>query len=278
MLIDWFTVGAQVVNFLILVALLKHFLYGRIVKAMDDRKARLAAQASEAEEKREKAAAEAEEYERKNQEFEKERESLLAEAREKAGERRDEMLKEAEREVEGKRRHWHDALEREKADFLSALRQKTAREVGKIARRALEDLGNARLEISAAGAFAAKLRDIEDDDWEALRESVEQQEDGRIVIRSGFELPEDSRQEIEQVIRDRLADAVFEYETGSSDGWGLELRTGDRKIGWGLDDYLGGLEEAFSEELQQPMKKTNGQESETAREDEQEEVESGKHE
>ena len=34
MLIDWFTVFAQVVNFLILIAILKRFLYGPIIKAM----------------------------------------------------------------------------------------------------------------------------------------------------------------------------------------------------------------------------------------------------
>ena len=39
MLIDWFTVAAQAINFLILVLLLRRFLYGPIVKAMDDREA-----------------------------------------------------------------------------------------------------------------------------------------------------------------------------------------------------------------------------------------------
>jgi F-type H+-transporting ATPase subunit b len=37
MLIDWFTVGAQVLNFLILVWLLKRFLYGPILDAIDAR-------------------------------------------------------------------------------------------------------------------------------------------------------------------------------------------------------------------------------------------------
>ena len=35
--IDWFVFFAQIVNFLLLVFLLKKFLYGRIVKAMDER-------------------------------------------------------------------------------------------------------------------------------------------------------------------------------------------------------------------------------------------------
>jgi F-type H+-transporting ATPase subunit b len=38
--IDWFTLVAQIANFLILVALLKHFLYNRIIKAMDEREKR----------------------------------------------------------------------------------------------------------------------------------------------------------------------------------------------------------------------------------------------
>ena len=37
MLIDWFTVGAQALNFVILVWLLKHFLYKPILNAIDVR-------------------------------------------------------------------------------------------------------------------------------------------------------------------------------------------------------------------------------------------------
>jgi F-type H+-transporting ATPase subunit b len=43
MLIDWFTVGAQALNFLILVWLLKRFLYKPILDAIDAREKRIAA-------------------------------------------------------------------------------------------------------------------------------------------------------------------------------------------------------------------------------------------
>ena len=42
MLIDWFTVGAQAVNFIILVWLLKRFLYKPILNAIDAREKRIA--------------------------------------------------------------------------------------------------------------------------------------------------------------------------------------------------------------------------------------------
>ena len=47
MLIDWFTVVAQIVNFLVLVALMKHFLYGRLLRAIDEREAGIAARLAE---------------------------------------------------------------------------------------------------------------------------------------------------------------------------------------------------------------------------------------
>ena len=53
--IDWFVFAAQIVNFLILFWLLKKFLYGRILGAIDAREAKIAATFSEAEKAREEA-------------------------------------------------------------------------------------------------------------------------------------------------------------------------------------------------------------------------------
>jgi len=55
MLIDWFTVGAQVLNFLILVWLLKHFLYKPILNAIDAREKRIASELADADAKKSEA-------------------------------------------------------------------------------------------------------------------------------------------------------------------------------------------------------------------------------
>jgi F-type H+-transporting ATPase subunit b len=55
MLIDWFTVSAQVVNFLILVWLLKRFLYRPILNAIDAREKRIATELADADAKRAEA-------------------------------------------------------------------------------------------------------------------------------------------------------------------------------------------------------------------------------
>ena len=49
MLIDVFTVIAQIVNFLILVYLLKRFLFHRIIKIMDEREDQITGRMQEAE-------------------------------------------------------------------------------------------------------------------------------------------------------------------------------------------------------------------------------------
>ena len=57
MTIDWLTVGAQVLNFLVLVYLLKRFLYGPVVRAMARREEAIAERQREAQQRKEDAEA-----------------------------------------------------------------------------------------------------------------------------------------------------------------------------------------------------------------------------
>ena len=84
MLIDWFTVVAQIVNFLILVGLLKYFLYGRIIRAMDQREERIAARLAEAQQREQEAKEERQHYQARKEELEKQKGGILAQAREEA--------------------------------------------------------------------------------------------------------------------------------------------------------------------------------------------------
>ncbi len=63
--IDWFVFFCQIVNLLLLLFLLKKFLYGRIIGAMDAREARIASTFADAEKAREAAKESAERYEKR---------------------------------------------------------------------------------------------------------------------------------------------------------------------------------------------------------------------
>ena len=76
MLIDWFTVVAQVVNFLILVWLLKRFLYKPILDAIDAREKRIAAELADADAKKAAAEKQRDEFQRKSAAFDEQRAAL----------------------------------------------------------------------------------------------------------------------------------------------------------------------------------------------------------
>src|SRR5665647_3963698 len=76
MQINWFTVIAQIINFLILVWLLKRFLYKPILKAIDEREEKIAAQIKDAEAKDVAAKKEQAELQKKNETFDKEKKEL----------------------------------------------------------------------------------------------------------------------------------------------------------------------------------------------------------
>ena len=100
MLIDWFTVAAQIVNFLILVWLLKHFLYKPILDAIDAREKRIAAELADADAKRADAGKERTDFENKNKAFDEQRSALLGKATDEAKTERERLIDETKKYAE----------------------------------------------------------------------------------------------------------------------------------------------------------------------------------
>src|SRR5476651_1021899 len=109
MLIDWFTVGAQALNFIVLVWLLKRFLYKPILNAIDAREKRIAAELADADAKKAEAQKDRDEFQHKNEEFDKQRAALLSKATDEAKTEGLRLMEEA----------------RKAAEALSAKRQET---------------------------------------------------------------------------------------------------------------------------------------------------------
>ena len=105
MLIDWFTVGAQALNFVILVWLMRRFLYKPILDAIDAREKKIAAELADAAAKKAEAKKERDEFQHKNEEFDQQRAALLSKATDEAKAERQRLLDEARKAA--------DALERQ---------------------------------------------------------------------------------------------------------------------------------------------------------------------
>src|SRR5579862_1751216 len=93
--INWFTVVAQGINFLILVWLMKRFLYKPILHAIDERENRVATELANADKQKAEAQKEHDQFRHKNAEFDQQRAALLTKATEEVKAERQRLLDEA---------------------------------------------------------------------------------------------------------------------------------------------------------------------------------------
>jgi F-type H+-transporting ATPase subunit b len=250
MQLDWFTLFAQIINFLILVALLKHFLYGRIIEVMDEREQRITSRLTQAEEKRKQAEEEAETYRNKTKELEQQRRETLEQAEHDAEARRKELVANAREAVEHQKAEWKKSLEREQEEFLRDLQQTTGEQVYAVTRRVIRDLAHDELERQIVRIFLERLHSLSDEERDRLRAIVRQPQE-TVQVRSAFEMPEDLRQQIRTTLADLAADQTPELEFVRSDDLlgGVELSANGQKISWSIRSYLTELEQQWREKL-----------------------------
>jgi F-type H+-transporting ATPase subunit b len=243
MLIDWFTVAAQIVNFLLLVWLLKHFLYGRILRAIEARERGIAERLAGADAKDKAAAEQLVLYQEKLQSFEQQQQDLLARARLEAGKQQSEMLAQAREHVRALEAGWAADLERERSAFLTDLRRRAASEILALARQTVADLACVDIQRCAIQAFLEKVRALDRDACRSLAK-------GDLSIRTAFDLPETARAEVEQALRDQAHMPVtLRFERAPGIGLGIELRGNGWRIGWNSESYLETLEESLRKAL-----------------------------
>jgi F-type H+-transporting ATPase subunit b len=242
-LINWFTVIAQIVNFLILVFLLKYFLYDRIVKAMDEREQRIQLRLKEAEAKKQEAGKEAEAFRAKNSDFDEKREEMLSRAKEEAEARRKELTEEARQAVTKQRSVWLEAIQRDKKSFVQDLRKMAGSQVYTIARKAFRDLADEDVEQRTINAFLVHLNAMSKKTREAIATSIKES-GNELIVRSAFEMPPKMREKITGSLRRKIADGIeIRYEAAPELIMGVELTIRGHKIAWSLEDYLDTLEE-----------------------------------
>lgn len=262
MQVDWFTVGAQIVNFLVLVYLLKRFLYGPIIGAMDRREQRVTGRLREADEREEEAEERVERYRRKEQELEKAREERLEKAREEAEARRKELLDEAREDVEQLRERWREELEREKEALAGELRREVSTFVASALRRTLDDLAGASLEERMVGAFVERLGNLDGEARIELREALAGADEAPRVV-TAFELPEAQQERVLEALAEVLGEGVeVSFAERGDLVCGIELRTPGTRLAWSVDGYVSELEERIGESLRERSRATAAPEAE----------------
>mgnify|MGYP000966809562 CR=1 FL=1 len=241
MLLDGFTIFAQIVNFFVLIVLLRLFLYKPIVKAMLERKARIANETRELREARIEADRLKAELRRKHEDLENRESEVMSEIHAKAEKWRQQAMASAGAEIEIMRKEWVAALEREKESVALNLRKKLVHEVSATAARIVRDLSGSDLEQLILSGFMHRIA-----------EEARSMECGNsdILIRTGFEYDDPQEQKVHQLLKG-LFPAQNEriFITDPRLGLGIELIAGDRKWEWNLNSYITELENKILHEI-----------------------------
>lgn len=243
MSVDWVTVIAQVGNFLVLVWLLKRFLYKPILNGIDAREAEIATRMGEAAVAREKAAA-------AEAAFLEQKQKLLAEdsvharqIREQAEQQRDAMLAAARKQLEQEKQDWQAHLEAERARFIRELHMASADALYQLVRRALHDLADADMEERMALTVMARLEPLS---GELAAGDVNA---GQATATTHSPLPQAVQETMRTSLERLVPGLTLSFATDAGQSPGLILRIGSVQVAWTVDSYTDDLAGLLTDRL-----------------------------
>jgi F-type H+-transporting ATPase subunit b len=245
-LIDWFTVAAQALNFIILVWLMKRVLYKPIMAAIEAREALVAAELAAAAAKMNLADKAMEEFKRKNEDLERDRAARVTHATDEAKAQSTLLLEAARAAADALQSKRRDALQRELKDLNEGLGRRAQHAFFTLARRAFKDLANGTLEAQVTAVFCEQLRAMPKEDKDKLSTAI-QACTQPVSIRSAFPLAPNLQNTLQSAINEAFGrPIVSRFEVEPELVSGIELTAQGQRVGWSIAEYLAALERGVS--------------------------------
>lgn len=243
MSIDWITVAAQIGNFLILIWLLKRFLYRPILDGIDAREAEIAYRMSDAAGAQKKAEAVHAAYEDQLSTLKSDEAAMMDKIRWKAEEERDALLTKAREEREHERRECDLRLKEETQKYTANLHHAGAGALLSLTRKALLDLADETLEERIVAHVAMRLAPMSEDLLNAAGGHTE------AVAITRDPLPDPACERLKAELKTFLPNVTLRFETDAAQAPGLTLRLGGAEVNWTVDTYIDGLEALLEEKI-----------------------------
>jgi len=251
MLIDSFTIIAQIINFLILVYLLKRFLFNRIIQIMDEREKQITDRMQDAKTAKETAQKELDEQQRIREELQEKWNEMLAQAKKDAQKKREELVKDARSKIDEEQKNWREAISKQRTAFFRDLRHLSCEQVCQMSRKVLADLADEKLENQLIENFLIQLGKLSKEEKDDFIRFIDKDE-RKIWVDSSFKLTGKKESGIRKILEEIIGDKVeINFKVSPKLICGIETRTEGKKISWNIENYLDGLEEqlkkAFTE-------------------------------
>ncbi|MFX0546364.1 F0F1 ATP synthase subunit delta [Roseovarius sp. S1116L3] len=236
MSIDWITVAAQIANFLVLVWLLKRFLYRPILDGIDAREAEISARMQEAAVAKDEAAQTEADYRGKLHELAAARDEAAEAAREAAEADRDAMLAAAQERVDREYASWKAQMDGETRKYSARMHRAGAEALLSLTRKALSDLADETLEALMAQRLVQQIRPMTDELKRAAGGAPP-----TAMVSSRDPLPAKVAKAMSAELKAIFPKADVTFHTNADQSPGLVLRIGGAQLDWTVESYVEGL-------------------------------------
>jgi F-type H+-transporting ATPase subunit b len=254
MQINWFTVIAQIINFLVLVWLMKKYLYKPILQAIDEREKRIASEIADAKSKMTEAKKEQDEFQKKNDAFDRHKKKIMDQATSDAEDERQKLLDAAKKEAAGVKQKLEEASKELQENLSNEISQKTQHEVLSITKKALSELASTNLEEQSVHVFIRNIKAITEKDKKQFIDAFHS-DSTPVWVKSAFDLPEKEQKSITTAIAGVLGhDVKYEFKTDPKMISGIELAANGYKLSWSLAGYINSLEKSIGSSMKETPK------------------------
>ncbi|MBU3824900.1 MAG: hypothetical protein H9917_08750 [Candidatus Oceanisphaera merdipullorum] len=231
MSIDWITVLAQMANFLLLVWLLKRFLYRPILDGIDARETEIATRMAQAGIAKQQAQTEAALYKAQQAELHERQERLVAEALNDTKQQRDALLREARTKLEQEQADWQRHLSAEREKFNQQLQRNGEQALLTLTRKALHDLADESLEATIVRHVGKRLAPLAGELMAAAGATD-------VAVASTREPLADGEQaQLRSYINKLLPQLTLSFISNAEQAPGLILQVGGAQVAWTIDSY-----------------------------------------
>jgi F-type H+-transporting ATPase subunit b len=260
LLIDWFTVLAQAVNFLILVVLLKFLLYDRIIKAVDAREKRIQNRLDEADEALTSTQATRNELKNKIEALEKERVEILDKAAAQAEIKEQKLLDQAREKAARLEENLADAAIRQHKALMGDLASLTARQIMAAAASLLHDLADHELQDKILEVFLARIRTLSAEEKAKLAQNNEP-----VIVASALSLSDDTRHRLKKSLEQILeTSGEIRFRHDPELIMGLELLSHGTIVDWNIKSCLHRIREKTEHLIQKSLVHPAGEKQDNA--------------
>lgn len=198
MIFNVWTFLFEVVNFLVLVAILRWLLYQPLREAIDHRREANAKAQADAEAARQQAESLQHALDRQLADLDHQREAAVREARDRAEAERQTLLADTETAIRHRREEVEQQIVRERDEAVRSLRAELVHSAVEMADRLLREAADSTLQRQLAGRLVEELARLPDDDRRRLRGEWDDGEGA--IVETASELDPEALRDLDKAI------------------------------------------------------------------------------